>query len=90
MDNHHSSSYHFLLNLHQVLSYLGKDPDAGFKKKKNFKEKNMYTQNRDYVRSLQDAGSIPYDNTNINNFIDVVDGHHDVFTPNIFDTKDDG
>ena len=61
MENHHISSSHFFLKLRQTLLYLGMDPDAGTKKKKRYFQKNKsYTQNRDFVRSLQDAGFIPF------------------------------
>ena len=59
------------------------DPRAPYKKRYNFKEKNSYQKNNSYIRSLQDAGFIPFDGADTDNFIDVVDDNHAVFTPDI-------
>ena len=82
MQNHHADSCHFLLKLRQALTYLGVDPQAAFKKRTNFKGRNTYGQNSSYVRSLQDAGFIPFE-ADSDNFVDVVDGDHEIFTPDI-------
>ena len=90
MANHHADSCHFLLKLKQALSYLKMVPEAPHQKRTNFKGKNSYRANNDYVRSLQDAGFIPYDRADADNFLDVVDDDHDVFTPDIINSVDDG
>ena len=80
MENHHVSSCNFLLKLRQALLYLGMDLDAGSKKTKNF-QKKAYTKNRNFVRSLQDAGFIPYLEADKDIFLDIVEGEQEVFTP---------
>ena len=65
------------------------DPEAPAKKRNNFNGRNSYQQNNSYVRSLQDAGFIPFDGADADNFIDVVDQDHDVFTPDIINSADD-
>ena len=82
MQNHHADSCHFLLKLRQAITYLSIDPQAAFKKRTNFKGRNTYGDNRSYVRSLQDAGFIPFE-ADSNNFVDVVDGDNEIFTPDI-------
>ena len=89
LSNHHASACYFLLKLKQALTYLGVDPDAVFKKQQNFKGKNSYAANRSYVRSLMDAGFIPYGRADEGNFVDVVDGDHSVFTPDIINSITD-
>ena len=69
MTGHHSKNCHFLIKLQQALAYLEMEPKAPYKKRNNFKGKNTYQQNRDYVRSLQDAGFIPYDGADADNFL---------------------
>ena len=44
--------------------------------------KNPVQKNKDFVRSLQDAGFVPYLEEDKDNFLDVVEGEHEVFTPN--------
>jgi len=80
---HHTDSCHFLLKPRQAFSYLKMDPRAPYKKRYNFKGKNSYQKNNSYVCSLQDAGFIPFDGADADNFIDVVDDNHAVFTPDI-------
>jgi len=89
METHHASSCHFLLKLRQSLTYLGIDPDAGNKKKANFQGRHSYAQNRDYVSSLQDAGFIPYTDASADNFVDVVDNDHEVYTPKLLNKEDE-
>ena len=83
MSGHHSDSCHFLLKLRQALTYLRMDPQAPLKKKAHFRGRNSYQKNNNYVRSLQDAGFIPFDGADADNFIDVVDNDHEVFSPDI-------
>ena len=64
------------------------DPRAPYKKRDNFKGRNSYQKNNSYVRSLQDAGFIPFDGADADNFIDVVDDDHAVFTPDIINSTD--
>ena len=59
------------------------DPQAPLKKKAHFRGRNSYQKNNNYVRSLQDAGFIPFDGADADNFIDVVDNDHEVFSPDI-------
>ena len=89
MANHHAESCYFLLKLRQALSYLGIDPDAAFKKKKNFKGTNSYEKNRGFVRSLMEANFIPFPRADADIFIDVVDGDHEVFSPDIINQVND-
>ena len=71
-----------LLKLRQSLLYLEIDPDTGMKKKQYFQTNKSYTKNRNFVRSLQDAGFIPYLEANEDNFLDIVEGKQEIFTPN--------
>ena len=89
MTNHHASSCHFLLKCKQALTYLGFDPNTAFKKKAHFRGKNSFKENRAYVRSLMDAGFLPYGRADPDNFVDVVDGNHDVFTPDVINSVED-
>ena len=89
MQNHHTDSCHFLLKLRQALSYLGIDPNAAFKKKTHYQGRNSYEKNKSFVRSLMAANFIPFQHADEDNFIDVVDGNHDVFLPDIINTIDD-
>ena len=38
--------------------------------------------------SLQDTGFIPFDGASADNFIDVVDNNHEVFTPDIINSTE--
>ena len=89
MQNHHTDSHHFLFKLRQVLSYLGIDPNAAFKKRTHYQNQNSYAKNKNFVRDLMDAKCIPFQNADEDNFIDVVDGNHEVFTPDIINSIDD-
>ena len=89
MKGHHDDTCHFLMKLQQALSFLKIDPAAPFKKRQHFRGRNTYTKNSSFVRSLQDAGFIPYNGADADNFIDVVDEHHDVFTPDIINSVAD-
>ena len=89
MQNHHADSCHFLLKLRQALSYLGIDPNAAFKKKTHYQGRNSYEKNKNFVRSLMAANFIPFKNADEDNFIDVVDGNHDVFLPDIINAIED-
>ena len=89
MANHHADSCYFLLKLRQSLSYLGIDPDAAFKKKRNFKGKQSYEKNCAFVRSRMQANFIPFPQADADLFIDVVDGDHEVFTPDIINQVND-
>ena len=65
------------------------DPDAGTKKKKRYFQKNKsYTQNRDFVRSLQDAGIILYSEAKQYFFWDTGEGEQEVFTPQLLTDSD--
>ena len=89
MVNHHADSCYFILKLRQYLFYLGIDPDAAFKKKSNFKGKHVYEKNRAFVRSLMQANFISFPRADADLFIDVVDGYHEVFTPDIINQVND-
>ena len=89
MQNHHADSCHFLLKLRQVLSYLGVEPNAAFKKKAHYQNQSSYVKNKSFVRNLMDANFIPFQNTDKDNFIDVMDGNHEFFTPDIINSIDD-
>ena len=71
------------------LSYLGVNPECGYKQKRFFKRNNKYDTNYRYVRSLQDAGFIPYSNADADTFLDAVDGNHTVFSPNLLEVDID-
>ena len=86
---HHTKLFHFMLKLQQALVYLNLDPMAPYKKRNNFKGKNTYSQNRNYVCFLQDAGFVPFDDADADNVLDVVDGNHSGFTPEIINHVDD-
>ena len=73
------------MKLHQAFSYLRMDPNAPFKKQTHFKGRNSYQRNNAMVPSLQDAGFIPFDGADTDNFLDVVDDDLQVFTPDIND-----
>ena len=89
MENHYASLCHFLLKLCQSLTYLGIDPDAVNKKKANFQGRYSYAQNRDYVRTLQDAGLIPYTDASEDNFVDVVDNDQELYTPQLLNEEEE-
>ena len=89
MDNHHANSCHFLMKLRQALTYMGVDPEAAFKKKVHFQSRHTYDKNRSFVRSLMDAGFIPFTGADEDNFIDVVDGDFSVFSPDIINSVED-
>ena len=73
----------------QALTYLGVDTDAAYKKRKEFGENHTYQENDNYVISLIDAEFILYDVANPANFVVIVDGDHEVFTPDISNAVDD-
>ena len=83
MTNHHAYSCHFLLKIHQSLSYLDIGLNYAFKKKQHFQHNKSYDKNRSYVRSLIDAGFIPFRNVDKDHFIDIFDRNHSLFTPYI-------
>ena len=89
MLGHHSKNFHFLMKLQQALAYLKMKPSAPYKKRDTFRGKHSYQDSTNYVRLLQDAGFIPYDGADADNFIDVVDGDHHVFEPDIINPVDD-
>jgi len=41
------------------------------------------------VSSLQDAGFIPYTDASADNFVDVVDNDHEVYTPKLLNKEDE-
>ena len=69
------------MKLRYALSYLRMEPSAPLKKQTHFKGRNSYQRNNAMVRSLQDAGFIPFDGADAENFLDVVDDDLQVFTP---------
>ena len=79
----------FFLKLSQSLKYLGVDTDASYKKKTSFYGKNTYQESSNYVRSLINTGFIPYDAADYVNFLDDVDGDHEVFMTEISNIVDD-
>ena len=89
MANHHADSCHFLMKLRQALTYLGVDPESGFKKKQHFQGRQTYNKHRSTVRSLIDAGFIPFSGADADTFLDVVDDEPDVFSPDIINSVDD-
>ena len=89
MANHHADSCHFLMKLRQALTYMGVDPEAAFKKKVHFQGRQTYDKNRSYVRSLMDAGFIPFTGADEDNFIDVVDGDLSIFSPDYINSVED-
>lgn len=88
MENHQAESCYFLLKLSQALKYLGVDTDASYKKKTSFHGKNTYQESNNYVRSLINAGFIPYDAADHVKFLDDVDGDHEAFMPDISNIVD--
>ena len=89
MANHHADTCHFLMELKQSLTYLDMNPDANSTRRHHFQHKKTYDRNRSTVRSLIDAGFIPYSQADLDTFIDVVDGDPDVFSPDIINSADD-
>jgi len=83
MANHHANLCHFIFKLRQFLSYMGVHLEAAFKNKQHHQERNTYNNNRNYARSLMDAGFIPLNGAGEDNFIDNVNGNHLVFKPDI-------
>ena len=77
------------MKLRQSLDYMGIDPESGFKKKQHFQGRNTYVKNRSHVRSLIDAGFIPFSGADADAFLDVVDNDPDVFTPDIINSTHD-
>ena len=77
------------MKLRQALTYMGVDPEAPFKKKMHFQRRHTYDKNRSFVRSLMDAGFIPFTGADEDNFIDVVDGDFSVFSPDIINSVED-
>ena len=61
-------------------------PKAPFNKRNHYTGKNTYHHQNNFVRSLQDAGLIPYDKANADNSLDVVNDDHDVFTLDIINS----
>jgi len=86
MSGHHSSNCHFLIKVQQALAYLKMEPKAPSNKRNHYTGKNTYHQQNNFVRSLQDAGFIPYDEVDADNFLDIVNDDHDVFTPDIINS----
>ena len=78
------------MKLQQSLTYLGINPDANHNKRTHCTRKKTYDRHRSTVRSLIDAGFIPYSLADVDTFIDVVDGDPDVFSPDIINSVDDG
>ena len=76
------------MKLRQALTYLGVDPESGFKKKQHFQGRKTYNKNRSHVRSMIDAGFIPCSGADADTFLDVVDNDPDVFSP-IINSVDD-
>ena len=89
MANHNANSCHFLMKLRQALTYMGVDPEAAFKKKVHFQSRDTYDKNRSFVRSLMDAGFIPFTGADEDNFIDVVDGDFSIFSPDLINSVED-
>ena len=83
MANHHTDSCHFIMNLRQYLSYMGVYSEVGFKKKQYYMNKCSYDKNWSYVRLLVDVGFIPFNASDEDNFINVVDGNYTTFSPDI-------
>ena len=77
------------MKLHQTLTYMGVDPESALKKKMHFQGQQTYDKNRSYVRSLMDAGFIPYTEADEDNFIDIVDGDFSIFSPDIINSVED-
>ena len=77
------------MKLRQALTYLGVDPESGFKKKQHFQGRQTYNKHRSTVRSLIDAGLIPFSGADADTFLDVVDDEPDVFSPDIINSVDD-
>ena len=88
MSGHHSSKCHFLIKLQQALVYLKMEPKAQSNKHNQYKGKHTYQQQNNYVRSLQDTCCIPYDASDADNCLDVVEDDHGVFTPDIINSVD--
>ena len=77
------------MKLRQSLSYMGVDPESAFKKEQHFKSWNTYTKNSVTVRSLMDAGFIPFSGADTDTFLDVVADDPDGFSPDIINYVDD-
>ena len=78
------------MKLRQSLTYLDMNPDANSTRRTHFQQKQTYERNRSTVRSLIDAGFIPYSQADVDTFIDVVNGDPDIFSPDIINAVDDG
>ena len=78
------------MKLKQPLTYLDMNPDANSTRRTHFQHKKTYDRNRSTVRSLIDAGFIPYSQADVDTFIDVIDGEPNLFSPDIINAVDDG
>ena len=78
------------MKLIQSLTYFGIDPEVNNKRKLHYQSRTTYNRHRGTVRSLTDAGFIPYSGADVDTFLDVVDGDPDVFAPDILNAVDDG
>ena len=87
--NYHRKSCFSLLKLQQVLRFLWVYTDAVIKNKQNFKGKHPFAENRNFVRSLMDAWFILYSKADPDNFVDAVDGAHEVFVPDTINTAEE-
>lgn len=80
------------MKLRHALLYLKIIPHATYKKNNHYKGQNSYQQNNTFARSLQDSEFTPFDMADSDNFLNVVEKEHEVFTPdfnnNIYDNTD--
>ena len=77
------------MKLRQSLSYLGMDPEPNHKRKTHYQRRLTYNQHRSTVRSLIEAGFIPYSGADADTFFDMDDCKPDIFAPDIINEVDD-
>ena len=77
--NHHAKDCYFVQKLRKALTYLKVDNKWAQNNKRSYERKNTYNKRRNFVRSLQDANFIPFDE-DPDAFLDAVEGDDDIFT----------
>ena len=67
---HHAKNCFFLRKLQLCLSFLDKNPNYISEVRSNHRQRNVYNKNRATIRKLIDDTFIPYDNVDIDIFLD--------------------
>ena len=73
------------MKIKQALSYLKMVPSPPAKKRKFFKGRNYFENNRSFIRTLMDNGFIPYQEAPPDLLVDIVDDEHTIFEPNLLE-----